>query len=48
MKYSILYSSIIAATVIGLAACSSGGSDVAGIGGSGITSTGTITGFGSI
>jgi hypothetical protein len=33
---------------ISIAACSSGGSDVAGIGGSGITSSGTITGFGSV
>ena len=47
MKHSILYSAIAAAMAIGLAACSSG-SDVAGIGGSGITATGTITGFGSV
>ena len=47
MKHSILHSAIATAMAIGLAACSSG-SDVAGIGGSGITSTGTITGFGSI
>lgn len=47
MKHSILHSAIAAAMAIGLAACSSG-SDVAGIGGSGITATGTITGFGSV
>ena len=47
MKHSILHSAIAAAMAIGLAACSSG-SDVAGIGGSGITSSGTITGFGSV
>ena len=51
MKHSILHSAITAAMAIGLAACSSSGGDgggVAGIGGSGYTSTGTITGFGSI
>jgi len=47
MKYSIFYSAITAATAIFFAACSPQ-TDVAGIGGSGITSTGTITGFGSI
>ncbi len=47
MKHSILYSAIMATMAVGLAACSSD-SDVAGIGGSGITSSGTITGFGSI
>ncbi len=47
MKKSILYSAITAATAISIAACSSG-TDVAGIGGSGVTSSGTITGFGSI
>ena len=46
MKHTILNSAITAAMAIGLAACSSG-SDVAGIGGSGITSSGTVTGFGS-
>ena len=49
MKKSLLYSAVATATVIGITACSSGsGSDVAGIGGSGVTSSGTITGFGSI
>ena len=48
MKHSILYSAITAAMAIGLAACSSGGGDVAGIGGSGVTSSGTVTGFGSV
>jgi hypothetical protein len=53
MNKSILNSAIAAAMAIGLAACSSGGSDVAGIGGSGVTpsavkSSGTITGFGSV
>ena len=54
MNKSILHSAIAAAMSISIAACSSGGSDVAGIGGSGITptggviSSGTITGFGSI
>lgn len=48
MNKSILHSAITAAMVISITACSSGGSDVAGIGGSGITSSGTITGFGSI
>jgi hypothetical protein len=48
MNKSILHSAITAALVISIAACSSGGSDVAGIGGSGITSSGTITGFGSV
>jgi len=38
----------MAAIAISITACSSGGSDVAGIGGSGITSSGTITGFGSV
>ena len=53
MSKSILHSAITAAMAISIAACSSG-SDVAGIGGSGITptggviSSGTITGFGSI
>ena len=52
MNKSILHSAITAAMAISIAACSSG-SDVAGIGGSGITptgitSSGTITGFGSI
>ena len=47
MKKSLLYSAVATATVIGITACSSG-SDVAGIGGSGVTSSGTITGFGSI
>ncbi len=47
MKHSIFYSAITVATTISIAACSNG-TDVAGIGGSGITSTGTITGFGSI
>jgi hypothetical protein len=52
MNKSILNSTITAAMAIGLAACSSG-SDVAGIGGSGVTpvavkSSGTITGFGSV
>jgi hypothetical protein len=53
MNKSILNSAIAAAMAIGLAACSSGSSDVAGIGGSGVTpsavkSSGTITGFGSV
>ena len=49
MKKSILYSAIATAATIGISACSSsGGGDTAGIGGSGITSSGTITGFGSI
>ena len=56
MNKSMLYSAITAALAINIAACGSGssGSDVAGIGGSGITptggviSSGTITGFGSI
>jgi len=54
MNKSILYSAITAALAINIAACGSSGSDVAGIGGSGITptggviSSGTITGFGSI
>lgn len=48
MNKSILHSAITAALAISIAACSSGGSDVAGIGGSGITSSGTITGFGSV
>jgi len=53
MKHSILYSAIVAATAIGLAGCGSSGSDVAGIGGTGVTpvgvkSSGTITGFGSV
>jgi hypothetical protein len=47
MKHSIFYSVITAAMAISIAACSPG-TDVAGVGGSGITSTGTITGFGSI
>ncbi|MGD8934737.1 MAG: DUF5666 domain-containing protein, partial [Gammaproteobacteria bacterium] len=47
MKKSILNLSITAATAIAIAACSSG-SDVAGIGGSGYVSSGTVTGFGSI
>jgi len=47
MKKSILNSAITAAAAISIAACSSG-EDVAGIGGSGVTSSGTITGFGSI
>jgi hypothetical protein len=53
MKKSILNIAVTTATAISIAACSSGGSDVAGIGGSGVapvgyTSSGTITGFGSI
>ena len=48
MKKSMLYSAIATAATIGISACSSGGRDVAGIGGSGYTSSGTITGFGSI
>ena len=45
MKKSILYSAI----AIAITACSSGGGgDTAGIGGSGYTSSGTITGFSSI
>jgi len=48
MNKSILHGAITAAMTISIAACSSGGGDVAGIGGSGITSSGTITGFGSI
>jgi len=48
MNKSIINSAISAAIAISITACSSGGSDVAGIGGSGITSSGTITGFGSI
>ena len=49
MNKSILHSAITAALAISITACSSGGgSDVAGIGGSGITSSGTITGFGSV
>jgi hypothetical protein len=48
MNKSILNSAITAAMAISITACSSGGSDVAGIGGSGITSSGTITGFGSV
>jgi hypothetical protein len=54
MNKSILYSAVTAALAINIAACGSSGSDVAGIGGSGITptggviSSGTITGFGSI
>jgi len=48
MNKSILHSVITAALATSIAACSSGGSDVAGIGGSGITSSGTITGFGSV
>jgi hypothetical protein len=53
MKKSIVYCAIAAATSISITACSSG-SDVAGIGGSGVTvpsaykSSGTITGFGSL
>jgi co-chaperonin GroES (HSP10) len=52
MKKSILNIAITTATAISIAACSSG-SDVAGIGGSGVapvgfTSSGTITGFGSV
>ncbi|MGD8582741.1 MAG: DUF5666 domain-containing protein, partial [Gammaproteobacteria bacterium] len=47
MKKSILNLSLTAATAISIAACSSG-SDVAGIGGSGYVSSGTVTGFGSI
>lgn len=47
MNKSTLYRAITAAMAISIAACSSG-TDVAGIGGSGITSSGTITGFGSI
>lgn len=47
MKHSIFYSIAAATAAISIAACT-GGSDVAGIGGSGVTSTGTITGFGSI
>jgi hypothetical protein len=52
MKKSILNIAVTTATAITIAACSSG-SDVAGIGGSGVTpvgftSSGTITGFGSI
>ncbi|MBT8127040.1 MAG: hypothetical protein KJP15_06135 [Gammaproteobacteria bacterium] len=54
MNKSILHSAITAALAVNIAACSSSGTDVAGIGGSGITptasvfSSGTITGFGSI
>ena len=48
MKHSIFYSAVMATTAICIAACSPTNTDVAGIGGSGITSTGTITGFGSI
>ena len=53
MKKSILNIAVTTATAITIAACSSGGSDVAGIGGSGVTpvgftSSGTITGFGSV
>ena len=51
MNRSILHSAITAAMAISIAACSSGGSDVAGIGGSGVVavkSSGTITGFGSV
>jgi len=52
MRKSILHSAITAAAALSIAACSGGG-DVAGIGGSGITpvgvtSSGSITGFGSI
>ncbi|UCB54420.1 MAG: hypothetical protein JSW45_10795 [Thiotrichales bacterium] len=53
MKHSILISATTAAIAISIAGCGSSGGDVAGIGGSGITpvgftSSGTITGFGSI
>jgi hypothetical protein len=48
MKNSSFFSAIMAATVFSIVACSPSTDDVAGIGGSGITSTGTITGFGSI
>jgi hypothetical protein len=52
MKKSIFNIAVTTATAITIAACSSG-SDVAGIGGSGVapvgfTSSGTITGFGSV
>ena len=47
MIRSILYSALATVTAILIAACASG-NDVAGIGGSGVTSTGPITGFGSI
>jgi len=47
-KLTVLAAAVSLATL--LAACGSGGgsTDTAGIGGSGITSTGTITGFGSV
>ncbi|MGB5279213.1 MAG: DUF5666 domain-containing protein [Gammaproteobacteria bacterium] len=54
MKKSFIYSALTAATAISITACSSGGGDVAGIGGSGVlptggfVSSGTVTGFGSI
>ncbi|MBT8126288.1 MAG: hypothetical protein KJP15_02300, partial [Gammaproteobacteria bacterium] len=48
MKKSIIYCAIATMTAFGTLSCSSGGSDVAGIGGSGYVSSGTITGFASV
>jgi len=47
MNQPFLNTARMAAIAIGITACS-GDSDIAGIGGSGITSSGTLTGFGSI
>lgn len=45
---NLLQQCILATTLTLLAACGGGGGNVAGIGGTGITASGTITGFGSI
>lgn len=50
MTHPIKLSVLASAIALGIAACGGGSSsgDIAGIGGSGYTSTGTITGFGSV